>query len=713
MIIELLSPAKNLPTGIAAINSGADAVYIGASRFGARSAAGNSVNDISELAEYAHQFFAKVYVTVNTILLEHELKEVERLIHDLYHAGVDAIIIQDPAITMMKLPPIALHASTQMHNNTPERVKFLETVGLQRVVLARELSIDQIKEIKNQTSVELEGFIHGSLCVSYSGRCYLSECIGGRSANRGECAQPCRNSYDLQDEAGNTLIADKHLLSLRDLNLSNSIGPLMDAGISSFKIEGRLKGIDYVRNITAYYRQLIDAEIAKRPGFRKASSGTVTAAFTPDPANSFNRGYTEYFINGRNKAVTNPASPKAVGKIIGTVLSVIGKKISLILHEDFRETNDKVSPVGDMVKSKKMSSGEVIYGRMPLASEVISNGDGLCWYDASGKLIGTRVNLVKADTVVVNDTTGLKPGMPVMRNHDKAFAELLNRTDSTQRTIDITLTMKETPDGFTLTGRDEDGIEAEILLNIEKTPARTPDTGYMRLRDHLMKVGSTIFNVNNIIIDIPGEWFFQSSVINGMRRDLMEDLLDKRLQKAYYSRINQKQRIGGNSEVNVFYESKESAIDAGSTKPESPVNAGNNNENLVLNTSNFEGESGLSKTNESNASESNSINHSDYSADPLTGKENITNSLSAEFYAKHGIEVESIRMQNSIGGSKLLNDGALMTTKMCLKYELGKCPTHQQSDPDFPKTLYLSNRDGRFRLSFDCKECVMKVMSDE
>lgn len=657
MIIELLSPAKNLSTGIAAINSGADAVYIGASRFGARSAAGNSLNDISELAEYAHQFFAKVFVTVNTLLLEHELKEVERLIHDLYHAGADAIIIQDPAITMMKLPPIALHASTQMHNNTPERVKFLEKVGLQRVVLARELSIDQIKEIKNQTSVELEGFIHGSLCVSYSGRCYLSECIGGRSANRGECAQPCRNSYDLQDEAGNTLIAGKHLLSLRDLNLSNSVGPLMDAGISSFKIEGRLKGIDYVRNITAYYRQLIDAEIAKRPGFRKASSGTVTAAFTPDPANSFNRGYTEYFINGRNKAVTNPASPKAEGKVLGTVVSVNGKKFSISLHEDFRETDDN----------------------MPSAGEVITNGDGLCWYDSSGKLIGTRVNLVKGDTVVLNDSTGLQPGMQVMRNHDKAFAELLNRTDSTQRTIDITLTMKETPDGFTLTGRDEDGIEAEILLNIEKTPARTPDTGYMRLRDHLMKVGSTIFNVNNIIIDIPGEWFFQSSVINGMRRDLMEDLLDKRLQKAYYSRINQNPRVGMEPDSQSEIESEVPEMD----------------------TRKFP-----------NTNSTTSVEKHDYSPDLLTGKENITNSLAAEFYAKYGIDVEAIRMQKSIGSGELLNDGALMTTKMCIKYELGKCPTYQQNDPDFPKTLYLKNRDGRFKLEFDCKECLMRVLSD-
>ncbi|HLO90545.1 MAG TPA: U32 family peptidase [Lentimicrobium sp.] len=624
---ELLSPAKNLNTGKAAIDSGADAVYIGARRFGARSAAGNSVSDIQELVEYAHQFFAKVYVTVNTLLYEDELKEVEVLINQLYEAGVDAVIIQDPAILKMHLPPIALHASTQMHNNTPERVKFLQDAGLQRVVLARELSVQQIVEVREKTTIELEAFIHGSLCVSYSGRCYLSESIGGRSANRGECAQPCRNSYNLTDETGNVIIHNSHLLSLRDLNLSNNIGPLIDAGITSFKIEGRLKDVDYVRNITAYYRQLIDSEIAKRQGLKKTSSGTITAHFTPDPTRSFNRGFTDYFINDRKKTVTNPSSPKSEGKVLGTVLSVIGKKLNLKLCDDFRGTDGKISSI----------------------TEIIANGDGLCWYDASGKLIGTRVNLVKIDYIMLNDTTGLLPGMVVMRNYDKAFAEMLNRNDSTVRTIDISLSMKETDNGYILEGIDEDGIRSMVSMEIEKIPARTPDTGYMRLRDHLIKAGSTIFNVNDIKIDITSEWFFQSSVINGLRRELMEQALDKRLEYAYKNRVVKK-----------------------------------------IQTTNLQ-----------------------FFPDPLSGKENIANSLSAEFYSEQGLNVEELRIQEQPGSGGISENGALMTTKMCLKYELGKCPTYQKADPSFPKTAYLSNRDGRFRLSFDCKECVMRLFTEK
>ncbi len=648
--MELLSPAKNLITGIAAINSGADAVYIGAGRFGARAAAGNSIRDIRELAKYAHQFFVKVYVTVNTLLYENELTEVEKLIDDLYHAGVDAVIIQDPAVLRMQLPPVRLHASTQMHNNSPERVKFLEDVGLSRVVLARELSLEQIREIREKTSVELEAFIHGSLCVSYSGRCYMSECIGGRSANRGECAQPCRNSYDLTDEAGNVLVQNKHLLSLRDLNFSSNIGPMMDAGITSFKIEGRLKDVDYVKNITAWYRELIDAEIAKRPGLKRSSSGTTVTAFTPDPHRSFNRGYTSYFINGRDKSITNPASPKSEGKILGTVVSVIGKRLGIKLHDDYKYDD----------------------GTMPPVREVVINGDGLCWHDATGKLIGTRVNLVKSDLIVVNDASGIQPGTEVMRNYDKAFAEMLNRNDSTRRTIDISLTMTETAEGFVLSAKDEDGIETHEELQIEKIAARTPDDGYMRLRDHLIKAGSTIFNVIDIKIDIAGEWFFQSSVINGLRRELMEKALKARFEHAAAIQASENPAKGDLAK-------------------DSMAKAYRSNDNT-------EKDNSLS---------------AQFKADNLTGKENIANSLAAEFYALHGVDVDKLKMQEQSGDGNVLGDGALMTTKMCLKYELGKCPTYQKADPNFPKTAYLSSRDGRFRLAFDCKECVMRIYRSE
>lgn len=628
-MLELLSPAKNLTTGKAAILSGADAVYIGAERFGARAAVGNTLEDIRELAEFAHQFNARVYVTLNTLLYDDELATAEKMCNELYEAGVDALIIQDAGILKMNLPPIALHASTQMHNNTPERVQFLEDAGLQRVVLARELTLEQIAQIKKKTSVELEAFIHGSLCVSYSGRCYLSEVMGGRSANRGECAQPCRNCYSLTDKQGNVLVADKHLLSLKDLNLSCRIGPMMDAGISSFKIEGRLKDIDYVKNVTAYYRQLIDKELEKRPWLKRASSGTTFTAFEPDPSKSFNRGYTEYFISGREKCVTNPSTPKSEGRMVGTVISVAASKVKVRLS-DLKEGH-----------------------RQSVYINVFENGDGLCWYDESGKLHGTRINIVKDDYLLLNDVSGLKPGTHLMRNHDKAFAELLSREDSAKRTINISLILEETSKGFLLSGRDEDGITSEIELATEKIPAKISDNGYIKLIEQLRKSGNTIFNVTDVRVLLKDSWFFKPSVINMLRRDLLEKARQERIKLAV-------DRLSNHS--------SSAAKDFRNKQKNTPV----------------------------------------YSPDPLSEKENITNSLAAGFYRECGItDVESLKMQQS--RNKAPVTGALMTTKMCIKYELGKCPIYQEDDPTFPKTLYLSSNNIRFRLSFDCKECIMRL----
>lgn len=621
--MELLSPAKNLVTGKAAISAGADAVYIGAGKFGARAAAGNTIEDIRELAAWAHLFFARVYVTVNTLLYEDELSDVEKLIGDLYEAGADAIIIQDPAILKMDLPPIALHASTQMHNHTPERVRFLQDAGVSQVVLARELSLEQITEIKNHTSVKLEAFVHGSLCVSYSGRCYMSEHIGGRSANRGECAQPCRNSYDLVDDAGNVIVHDKHLLSLRDLNLSTRIGPMMDAGITSFKIEGRLKDVDYVKNITAYYRNVIDMELANRPVLKKSSSGTIKVNFEPDPLRTFNRGFSEYFISGRRNTVTNACSPKSEGKLLGKVISVKGNLVRLDLQD--------TPPV---------------------------NGDGLCWYDASGKLIGTRINTVINGTVTLNDTMGLKPGIAVMRNYDKAFAENLLREDATVRTIAVDLEFMESTSGFTLKAVDEDGISAVAEIATEKIPARNPDTCYARLEEQLRKTGNTIYKVNKAKVDVANDWFLQSSVINALRRNLLENLSEARLDAHKSSMATAIEAVTGK--------------DSGSSTSEK--------KRVVL------------------------------AIDPLTGKENISNSLAEEFYKDHhdGSTAE-IAMQDKAGNGVVKDNGPLMTTRMCLKYELGKCPVYQQNDPNFPKSLYLRNKDSKFRLSFDCKACVMRL----
>ncbi|HRZ99052.1 MAG TPA: peptidase U32 family protein, partial [Paludibacter sp.] len=322
MIIELLSPAKNLECGLAAINHGADAVYIGASQFGARSAAGNSMEDIETLVNYAHRFRSKIFVALNTILTDDQLPEAEKLIHQIYNAGADALIVQDMGILKMNLPPIALHASTQTDNRTVEKVRFLQDVGFSRVVLARELTLKQITEISSSTNVELEAFVHGALCVSYSGQCYMSQAMCGRSANRGQCAQYCRLPYNLTDADENILVKNKHLLSLKDLDLSDSLEEMMHAGIMSFKIEGRLKDADYVKNITSFYRKKIDAILESSDKFQKSSLGKTTFFFEPNPEKSFRRGNTDYFLHGRHNEIIQPNTPKSMGEPIGKVKEI-------------------------------------------------------------------------------------------------------------------------------------------------------------------------------------------------------------------------------------------------------------------------------------------------------------------------------------------------------------------------------------------------------
>ena len=332
--IELLAPAKNPECGIEAIKHGADAVYIGADSFGARAAAGNSIEDIARLVEYAHNYYARVYVTVNTILKEEELETAQKLIWELYKIGVDAILVQDMAILQMLLPPIALHASTQADVRSVEKVRFLAEAGFSRVVLARELSLDEIIAIHNACpDVELECFVHGALCVSYSGQCYASQYCFGRSANRGECAQFCRLPFSVTDAEGNLLIQEKYPLSLRDMNRLQQIEKLLDAGVVSFKIEGRLKDLTYVKNVTAAYRKEIDKILKRRVEYARASSGFVEYNFEPQPEKSFNRGFTEYFLNGRDNSVWSLDTPKAVGEPMGRVrvcgrnwLTITGRK---------------------------------------------------------------------------------------------------------------------------------------------------------------------------------------------------------------------------------------------------------------------------------------------------------------------------------------------------------------------------------------------------
>ena len=485
--IELLSPAKNLECGLAAINHGADAVYIGASQFGARAAAGNSLEDIATLVQYAHQYRVKVLVAVNTILTDEQLPEAEKLIWEIYNTGADALIIQDMGILKMNLPPIALHASTQTDNRTVEKVQFLEKVGFSRVVLARELSINQITEISSQTEVELEAFVHGALCVSYSGQCYMSQANCGRSANRGQCAQYCRLPYHLLDADDTILIKNKHLLSLKDLDLSDSLEEMMEAGVASFKIEGRLKDVDYVKNITAYYRKKLDVILDGSTGYQRASAGQTTFFFEPNPEKSFRRGATDYFLHGRKPDIVQLDTPKSMGEAIG-----------------------KVKEIGEYYFT--MSS-----------AEKLNNGDGLCFVNAHGDLTGFRVNKVDGRRVYPADMPKLSEGIWLYRNQDQAFEKIL-KGKTAERKVGVEVLFKETLNGFSLRLTDEDGISSIIETVCDKQPAQKPDAVFDNIRNQLSKLGNTIYEVKDIQIEINSPWFFPASQLSDWRRNAIEKL---------------------------------------------------------------------------------------------------------------------------------------------------------------------------------------------
>jgi putative protease len=485
--LELLSPAKNLSCGRAAIKYGADAIYIGGPKFGAREDAGNSIEDIETLTNEAHVYGVKVYAALNTILYDSELEDAQRQIRHLYEAGVDALIIQDLGILEMELPPIPLHASTQLHNYHPEQIQFLEAVNFKRAVLARELSLDQIRNIRNQTTIELEAFIHGSLCVSFSGRCYLSHAIGGRSANRGACAQPCRKRYTLYDADKKVITADQHLLSLKDLNHSASIRELAEAGIQSFKIEGRLKDVDYVKNITAYYRQKIDAFMEEKPEFKAASAGKVYYGFDANPTKSFNRGVTDYFLNGRSHDITAFESPKFLGEEAGVVTKVTGKFFEL--QTDLE----------------------------------IANNDGLVFISKMGESVGIKVNVAEINRVFPDKMNGIFEGAKVFRNYDHQFQQKL-KEDLTVRKIGVIIAFIELSEGFELVAQDETGIEVAIVYEMPKNPARDPQKSKETIVHQLSKSGDTPYLVNLVETNEVEQYFFQASVLNGMRRNLLDQI---------------------------------------------------------------------------------------------------------------------------------------------------------------------------------------------
>lgn len=490
--IELLAPAKDFTCGAAAIDCGADAVYIGAPRFGAREAAGNSLHDIAELVKHAHKYWARVYVTLNTLLRDEELPQALELVSQLYDAGIDGLIIQDTALLECDLPPVPLIASTQMHNDSPEKVAFLESVGISRVILARELDLEQIREIRERSSVELEFFVHGALCVSYSGQCYLSCALGGRSGNRGQCAQPCRKPYSLVDADGKVLVKDKHLLSLHDLNLSDYLRDLIEVGICSFKIEGRLKDRAYVTNVVSYYRQKLD-EVLSEFGLDKSSSGHSRVDFTPDPAKTFNRGYTAYFLDGVNGKVGAIDTPKMVGERVGKVAMVDRRGVTI-------DTSLALHP-----------------------------GDGICFFDRRGELRGTVINSAQGCMIKPDKPEGIEKGTVIYRNHDHEFLSRLEKA-GIERRIEVTLALTETCDGLLLTARDEDSNQAEYNMHCEKVAAEKPEAALANIRKQLARCGGTEFTCAGVEIDLPTPYFLPISVLNDMRRGVLERLTRVRVE---------------------------------------------------------------------------------------------------------------------------------------------------------------------------------------
>ena len=488
--IELLAPAKNLDCAKAAITHGADAVYIGGPSFGARAAAGNSFDDLEQLVHMAHPYHAKVFVTLNTILTDKELREAEQQIWRYYNMGIDALIVQDMGILKLDLPPIALHASTQMDNRTPEKVIFLQNAGFQRVVLARELSLQQIQEISNQCDVELEAFVHGALCVSYSGRCYMSYAACGRSANRGECAQFCRLPYTLVDADGNTIVRDRHLLSLKDMDRSEWLLPMIQAGVMSFKIEGRLKDVAYVKNITAYYRRRIDAVLEGHPEYKPASIGKTILFFDPDPERTFHRDKTPYFIDGERTDMVQLATPKSTGTFVGQVQSV--------------------------------SYDSLVYS----GEKELHNGDGLCFVNVQGKFDGFRVNKVEGRRVFWNEPVeGISVGDKLYRNYDIQFEKML-AGKSAERRIALDFKLLEKEGQLVLLATDEAGTSVELSIHEDRQAADKPEQALQNLQAQLSKLGNTCYQARNIEVKAKQVYFFPNSVIAGWRRQIIAMLMN-------------------------------------------------------------------------------------------------------------------------------------------------------------------------------------------
>ncbi|MGB0834801.1 MAG: peptidase U32 family protein [Psychrobium sp.] len=500
--LELLAPAKNAESGMEAILHGADAVYIGGPAFGARYSAGNTVADIARLCEFAHRYNAQVFVAINTTMSDEELDLAEKLIWELYEAGADALIIQDMGILKLNIPPIALHASTQMDNRTPEKAAFLEQVGFSQVVLARELTLPQIRAVAKNTKMQLEFFIHGALCVSYSGLCNISHSYTGRSANRGECSQMCRLPCNMSTRQGEVIVENEHLLSPKDNNQTDNLEALIDAGVRSFKIEGRLKDLSYVKNITAHYRQELDKIIARRPELSNMSHGRTEHTFTPNPDKSFNRGKTDYFVNDRTDGLSDFQTPKYMGEEVGTVAS-IGKGFFTV---DSQMAFNNADGLGYFVEDHKKAKV------------------------SDHKTEGLRVNRAEGNKLFVNDLPkSLKVGMTLYRNHDHEFEALLAKP-SGKRIIEVGMALNTTDTGFALTVDDYLGTTITVETEFEHQAAKDSERALATLNKQLGKLGSTDFTLKELTTNGVEQFFMPAGVLNGLRRDAIAALETKRIE---------------------------------------------------------------------------------------------------------------------------------------------------------------------------------------
>lgn len=711
--LELLAPARNTDIGIAAIDCGADAVYIAGPAFGARQAAGNSMDDIRRLTEYAHRFGARIFLTLNTILFDNELAEAERLLAGAKDAGVDAIIAQDLAV--WELTDLPVHASTQCAIRTPEKARLYEGIGASRLVLEREMSLDQIRAIRSSVDCELEFFVHGALCVCYSGQCYMSERIAGRSANRGECIQACRSLYDLVDEAGNVLVRNKALLSLKDYNLKDRLADLADAGICSFKIEGRLKNVSYVRNVVRAYSLALDELVAANPGkYRRVSFGRSEGGFTPDLGKTFNRGYTQLFLDGKRSGNwSSMDAPKSIGEEVGTVVSI--------------------SPIRQNFSNGKRPSEEniTITVRMNNPGDRFQNGDGFSFLSKGrGEIVGFRGDVCQGNRITCRNVTGLYPGAKLYRNLSNAFEKELE-SNLPVRTIPVAvdISVRISDPRVTSTGsvtEDARSLSLPKLLNKDRQPSTRPSKPTYSLKINAVSqdgrsvelereagdnaaenaermrgmfatqiskaTGIYLFTLRSLEVETPDGSlpFLPASALNAIRRDLAATLEDMPCKTVP---LPTGQAVNATGIVKVL-DNRKNAIDApaylGKCQSQKPI---------------------LSQVSDIQETASDGIH--------LSYKANIANHIARETYKSLGATLTDDAFEISHRP-----DAELMRTKYCIRYELGLCPVHQQAGRQQGKgnanlhgltttanlkNLSLINNGKRYRLAFDCANCEMIV----